>query len=183
MREYSQSNVTVFADASASHTTKVAGYGGWAKRGAASAITTSGPVKYTTDVALIELRSLVKVCATLVKVGYIKPDDCVMLQTDSADALRRIYTLKAYAARTVRVSSHKDSESVTIERNRKPPCADSVEAITILFRLLQKNDLVLRHVRGHQRNGKGGRYYVNNLCDKLANKERKLGEKLHENTR
>lgn len=173
--------VTVFSDASFCARTKAAGWGCWVKGDKRASITDGGPLtapmRTSTDA---EAAALANALWTARKYGFLTPDTLVMLQSDCSGVLN--YVLRTFpeardnpVAPTVGLSkaqAKKQKPVRCVATKKDPEPGSPIEAaMRTLKEIVEATGIVLevRHVRGHK-GQLGGRYGVNDLCDRTARK-------------
>lgn len=158
-------SVTIFTDASVIKRHGVAGWGGWAKADNNHAITSSGPLPYDENSTTAELRAIANFTWWLKRINYLKPQpDFVMLQSDSVEALIAIAKVMPNATH----SQRDNGVCLSTWRQRNPIRPEWEPAAEKIKEILEGQNVILRHVRGHQEGG--GRNWVNRKCDELAKK-------------
>lgn len=165
-------DVTLFADASISREKRSGGYGFWAKGDGRDALSGGGPISEFEQSTTAELEALANALTRVSDAGYFRPDDrLVMLQSDSIACL----AILRKARRSIQCARH--SEGLAVGARKKPIRARDKPATTQILKILDQHSLtaVVRHIKGHSEGG--GRNWVNQLCDRIANNNRRTIER------
>lgn len=158
-------HVTLFADASIQPKIQSTGWGFWAIGDERRPIQAGGPLKeFKVNSDIVELEALSMGLWYAANKGYFRPtDEWVMLQCDNVGAL----SLLRGARPNIPESRVKYGAEVVSRRPKRPEEKERVKFILDLADRLNVK-LILRHVKGHQDTEKAGRFWVNDVCDRLA---------------
>jgi ribonuclease HI len=164
--------ITIFTDASVCSTTRCAGWAAWIKDDG-DALVRGGQLKSKmpnppSDHA--ELFAIANALAIAAQRGYFVDDKAVMVQSDSMNALMLLVT----ECNAVDKAAEGGLVCTAFKRKngkRGKWWRDTYnEPLKMIRDLIAKHDfrIRVRHVKGHQAAGSGGRAYVNNMIDEVA---------------
>ncbi|MGK9084882.1 hypothetical protein KXR64_16975 [Brucella intermedia] len=156
--------ITLFVDASHCPSTKVGGWGAWAKQaGWPNGKLFGGAFKGAIpNSAEAELCAIANAMQSLDCHGLLGDGVKVLVQSDCLRALGLI----ASAVSSCEVNNHPDGCPIQKSTATKPTTLEA-KALAVINALVPENQrLGLRHVRGHKA-GKG-RSWVNRQCDSIA---------------
>jgi len=159
--------VSLFTDASVNHQKQSGGWGAWARSERGKVWDGGMITHHLTSSNEAEAIAVLRGAALAHHVGILMPGDTVIVQLDNQ-----------HVCRSLNWSWEKGSPmmpQIRPDYSRTEHEISTLDAITE-FELRHNIQIASRWIKGHT-NGETPRTYVNNACDSLANKGRKMAEK------